>query len=145
MTRASRPNRTPSRHLAALAVLLALALSTGGRAAAQGALGSDDPEVLMAEGIRLRKAHDHTGALDLFRRAYQIAPGPKTAAQLGLCEMAVAQFVEAEVHLGEALKTSTDPWVGGHRAALYDALNGTKNFLGTLEVVGRPDGAEVEI
>ena len=145
MTRASRPNRTSSRHLAALAALLALALSTGGRAAAQGGLGSDDPEVLMAEGIRLRKAHDHTGALELFRRAYQLAPGPKTAAQLGLCEMAVALFVEAEAHLGEALKSTTDPWVSGHRAALYDALNGTRNFLGTLEIVGRPDGAEVEI
>ena len=85
----------------------------------------------MAEGVRLRKAHDHTGALDLFRRAYQMGPGPKTAAQLGLCEMAVAQFVEAEAHLGEALRSTSDPWVNENRAVLYDALNSTKNFLGT--------------
>jgi hypothetical protein len=129
-----------------LAVLLASPL-VHGRALAQTAQvmpGGDDAEALMAEGIRLRKANDHAGALELFRRAYQLAPGPKSAAQLGLCEMAVAQFVEAEAHLGEALRSS-DPWVNQHRAALYDAINATKNFLGTLEVLGRPEGAEVEV
>ena len=142
MTRASRPIRT---YVAALAVVLMLPAWPGGQALAQVVPGGDDPEVLMAEGVRLRKAHDHTGALDLFRRAYQMGPGPKTAAQLGLCEMAVALFVEAEAHLGEALRSTGDPWVNENRAVLYDALNSTKNFLGTMEVVGRPDGAEVEV
>jgi hypothetical protein len=130
-----------------MAALLALPAVPGPAMAqtAQVVPGGDDPEALMAEGVRLRKAHDHTGALDLFRRAYQIAPGAKTAAQLGLCEMAVAQFVEAEAHLAEALRSTSDPWVNDHRAALYDAINGTKNFLGSMEVVGRPEGAEVEV
>jgi hypothetical protein len=133
--------------VAALVALLALPAAPGpvlGQTA-QVVPGGDDPEALMAEGVRLRKAHDHTGALDLFRRAYQIAPGPKTAAQLGLCEMAVAQFVEAEAHLAEALRSTTDQWVNDHRAALYDAINGTKTCLGSMEVVGRPEGAEVEV
>jgi hypothetical protein len=140
---------TPARRaiwfrLTPLVAVTALVLAAPVRAQ-QAAPTGDDPEALMAEGVRLRKANDPTGALGPFRRAYQLAPGPRTAAQLGLCELALAQFVEAEAHLGEALRATGDPWVNQNRPALYDALNGTRNFLGTMEVVGRPDGAEVEV
>lgn len=109
------------------------------------AVAQDDPEALLIEGVRLRRLGDEMGAVHYFEQAYKLAPSPRTAGQLGLCEMAVARFPEAEAHLAEALRSDTDPWVNTNRVYLSNAIKNVKNYLGTLEVVGRPEGAEVEI
>src|SRR5215470_17665006 len=83
-----------------IAMLAALAaLSAGARAATD----ADQAEALIREGVQLR-AHDKTAAaLPVFEKAYQVSRTPRTAAQLGLCELELGSFVAAERHLNEAL------------------------------------------
>src|SRR5688572_28603771 len=143
----TRPLRSCFRRGGEVALLIAVAAAGGTfpRASqaqtspAADAQQSNDPEKLLLEGVRLRKARDDIGALYYLERAYKLAPGPQNAGHLGLCEMAVFRFVEAEVHLAEALRSTADPWVNDNRTALSDAMRMTKNFLGTLEIVGRPE------
>jgi hypothetical protein len=106
---------------------------------------SENPEELIKEGIRLRRAGDNYGALHYFEKAYRLDKSPRSAAQLGLCEFAVARWVDAEAHLSEALRATSDPWIAQYRKQLFDSVAQAKDFLGLLEVVGRPPDAEVEV
>ena len=127
-------------------VLMALLLGMAGPGASMAQPpASEDPETLLVQGVRMRRAGNDSGALYFFERAYRVAPGPRTAGQLGTCEMAVARFADAEIHLAEALRSTTDKWVNDNRAKLSEAMRVTKDFLGSLEIVGRPQGAEVEV
>jgi tetratricopeptide (TPR) repeat protein len=106
---------------------------------------SENPEELIKEGIRLRRAGDNYGALHYFEKAYRLDKSPRSAAQLGLCEFAVARWVDAEAHLSEALRATSDPWIAQYRKQLFDQVAAAKDYLGLLEVVGRPADAEVEV
>ena len=68
-------------------------------------------EALISEGIALRKRGRHQEALRKFREAHKLEATPRAAAQLGLCEQALGQWVEGEDHLEEALKAAKDPWI----------------------------------
>jgi hypothetical protein len=50
---------------------------------------AEDPEALIRQGIELRRAGQDARAEGYFRRTYQLAATSRTAAQLGLCELAV--------------------------------------------------------
>ena len=58
----------------------------------------------------------------MFEKAYQISRTPRTAAQLGLCELELGDFVEAERHLNEALAEPEHPWVKKNKATLKKSL-----------------------
>ena len=116
-----------------------LAVNAGGVARAADA---SDP---IAEGIRLRKAGHDQEALVLFQRALAQTPSAKAAAQLGLCEHALGMWVDAEVHLLQALGEPKDPWIAKNTSTLRADLAAVQAKLGSVEVWGTPEGATVSI
>jgi hypothetical protein len=100
---------------------------------------------MIADGIVLRKQGQNEEAARLFQRAYQLTKSPRAVAHLGTAEYALQHWLDAEVHLAEALRTRNDPWIDERRQMIKQTLDWTRAKLGWLQVVGRPAGAEVEI
>jgi hypothetical protein len=124
---------------AALAVFLAVtAISAGARA------HDVDPETLIAQGLALRRAGKSAEALDLFRRAHQQAPSPRTLGQMGLVEASLARWIDADGHLSASIATPDDAWVHRNRPFLDQALDRARMHIGELVISGRP-GAMVSL
>ncbi|HEX3698440.1 MAG TPA: hypothetical protein VH374_23910 [Polyangia bacterium] len=103
----------------------------------------ENAEALIRQGVELRhQAHDER-ALPLFQKAYDLARTPRTAGQLGLCEMAVGYWPEAERHLSEALAVPEHPWVAKNRNDLTGSLAAVRRNISDVVVDGGPLGAEV--
>jgi hypothetical protein len=104
---------------------------------------SGEAEALIRQGVELRQQKKDERALPFFEKAYQISRTPRTAGQLGLVQMAVGYYVEAERHLAEALQSPDHPWVAKNLATLKSQLESLKPRIGELHVIGEPAGAEV--
>jgi hypothetical protein len=89
---------------------------------------------LVVEGQDLRKAGRDEEALAKFRKAQELAPAPRTLAQVALAEQALGLFPAAEKHLDEALAATTDAWIAKHRQTLEDARKNVADRLGSLDV-----------
>jgi len=96
-------------------------------------------------GVELRRQGDNRGALREFRRAYAATPTPRTLAQIGLAEQAMGSWVDAEAHIGEALKATGDSWIATNRTTLRQALATVEAHLGTLEVECDTAGVALEL
>ena len=119
--------------------------ATTGRAAGTPAPDddSDDAETLIRQANELRRQHHDERSLPLFQRAYRISRSPRTAGQLGLCEMAIGYSVEAAKYLREALAAPTHPWVAKNKVTLESSLAQALAAIGSVTVQGEPSGAEV--
>ena len=102
-------------------------------------------EELIKQGVESRRRMDDAGALDLFKKAYAIRKSARAAGQIGFAEVALGRWIDAEVHLEEALAAAEDPWVRKNGAALRTSLEQVRRQLGDLDVLGSPAGAEVII
>ena len=98
-------------------------------------------EELIRRGVQLRQEGQDTRALPFFQQAYEINPAPRTAAQLGLCEMALGYQLDSERHLAEALSSPHDLWVHKNRAVLEDTIAKVRQAIGQIVIRG-PQGAE---
>ena len=105
---------------------------------------SADPETLIRQGNELRRKGQDARAEGYFRRAYEIAPTPRTAAQLGLAELALQDFLAAAAHLGDALRAK-DAWIDEHRSLLEQNLATAERHLARIELAGLPTGATCAI
>lgn len=117
------------RHLSSLIVALAvLCVTTRAQSA------DDKPADIVERGIELRTQNKDDEALALFRRAYAMAPEPRTRAQIGLAEQALGQWVAAEADLEAALASkSSDPWIAKNAHAIEGALTTIRSHLGSIE------------
>jgi PEGA domain-containing protein len=138
-TEKERSLRDALKHRSSL-LLLVLLLGLP-RLAAAGESG--DAEALIREGVELRAKGKDERALPLFEKAYQTSRTPRTAGQLGLVELAVGYFVEAERYLSEAIASPDHPWVAKNLPMLKKQLEAAKTKIGELAVTGTPAGAEV--
>ncbi len=129
------------KHIARMMVLLVLVASwtRGARAAGE----SGEAEALIRQGVELRSQGKDERALPLFEKAYQLSRTPRTAGQLGLVEMALGYYVDAERYLGEAVSSPDHPWVAKNLATLKSQLATAKGMIGELAISGEPMGAEV--
>jgi hypothetical protein len=118
------------------AVLLLLAVASEVHAA--------DAEELVSKGIALRKERHDAEALALFREAYAMQAAPRTRAQIGLAELALGKFLEAEADLQGAMAAATDPWIAKNTDALRAALTTVEDHLAWVTVT-TTKGAEVRI
>lgn len=109
------------------------------------AFGADPAEVLVREGVELRRAGRDADARQKFLQAYELSHTPRAAAQLGLCEMALDNFLEAEGYLTEALAAQSDPWIARNRAVIEESIAGARAHLGAVVVNGSPVGAFVTV
>jgi hypothetical protein len=112
----------------------------GGVAAAE-----EDPELLIRQGVALRKAGEDSKAQGYFQRAFDIAKTPRSAAQLGLVEHALGLWAASESHLGQALAAANDSWIAANQTTLQDSLKVVRSHLGRLRVTGSPLGAHVRV
>ncbi|HVZ73732.1 MAG TPA: hypothetical protein VHJ20_15235 [Polyangia bacterium] len=103
---------------------------------------AEDPETLIKQGVELRRQGLDSRAEGYFRRAHEIAHTPRTAAQLGLVELAVGEFLEADGHLSEALG-SHDAWVNEHRKTLESSRTQARKHLVRVKLTGAPKGTTV--
>lgn len=104
-----------------------------------------DAEALVREGLELRRKGQDAAALERFRDAQKIAASPRVTAQIGMAEHALGHWRAADTHLRESLRAAEDPWVTKNRAALEQSLAKIAQHLGTLEITGAPEGAEVRV
>lgn len=128
----------------ALRRLLPLAVAAALVARAAPSRAAEDAEALIARGVELREQGKDDEALEVFRRAYALAPSPRARAQVALAEQALGLWVAAESDLVAALAAADDPWIGKHRQPLEGALAVIRRHLGSLEVRGT-EGAEVAL
>jgi hypothetical protein len=105
---------------------------------------ADRAELLIREGVELRKKGKNADALTRFQSAYEMAHTPRAAAQLGLCEAALERWVEADTHLTESL-LSSDPWIERNRTVLESTATNVRGHLVTVKVAGGPAGASVRV
>ncbi|MES1206705.1 MAG: PEGA domain-containing protein [Pseudomonadota bacterium] len=125
------------RWAAALVVLFAL------RAAPVRADGAA-AEVLIQQGLKLRREGKPEEALQRFREAHDMTPSPRTYGQMGLVEATLKHWTDGETHLAVALANPDDAWVRKNRAFLDQALSLCREHVGDLVITG-PAGAEVSV
>ena len=127
---------------AALAAVLAAATLLGA-APARAMTDAEQAEALIREGVRLRGQDQTARALPLFQKAYEISRTPRTAGQLGLCEMELGAYADAERHLGEALASPEHPWIAKNKPVLKRQLEAARANIGELVLTVSPAGADV--
>ncbi|HJL16909.1 MAG TPA: tetratricopeptide repeat protein [Sandaracinaceae bacterium LLY-WYZ-13_1] len=125
--------------LSLAATLVALVTATVGPTPAR----AQSAEALIEEGLELRRQHRDEQALERFQRAYEIAHAPRALAQIALAEQALGRYVPAEQHLVSALSVQMDPWIAERRSQLEQALGQIRAQLGTVEIQGGVEGAQV--
>jgi len=125
----------------ALAACAALWSPGAARAASPGA----EAENLIRQGVELRRQGRDERALPLFQKAYELARNPRTAGQLGLCELGIGYWLDAEQHLSEALASTAHPWVAKNRQQLAASLERARANITELTVTGTPEGAEIRV
>jgi hypothetical protein len=126
--------------VAVVSVAGAVALSAAGVARAD-----DDKQVdaIIKKAVELRRQGKDREALSELQRAATIANPPKLSAQTGLAEQALGLWIAADKHLREALDQSGDAWIKKNRHTLEESLTAVGGHLGSLDVWGDPQGAEV--
>jgi hypothetical protein len=126
-----------------LVALVVVAATVGSGWSGQARAAADDEDALIRRGLELRKAGDDHSALIVLQRAYQIARSPRAAAQLGFAEQALGRWTQAEVHVSEALRADSDPWIRKNRAVVEEALQTIRAHVGRIEIAGGQPGAQV--
>ena len=103
-----------------------------------------DPDILIMRGLDLRRAGRSADALALFRRAYEVAPSPRTLGQMGLVESSLQLGPTPRRTSVAALATPNDAWVHRNRQFLDQARDRTKEHMGELVITG-PPGTKVSL
>jgi tetratricopeptide (TPR) repeat protein len=106
---------------------------------------ADNADDLISRGVELRRQDRNAEALGLFNRALALQPTPRARAQVALAEMALGQWVQAEKDLKTALESKSDAWISAWQRPLEEALETSRQHIGTVEISGEPVGATVEI
>ena len=125
---------------AALVLFALLASASRAQAATE---ETDQAEELIREGVQLRGQDQTARALPLFEKAYRISRTPRTAGQLGLCELELGNYPEAELYLAEALASPNHPWIAKNRTTLKRQLEVARTNVGELSLTVSPTTAEV--
>ncbi|MCA9610018.1 MAG: PEGA domain-containing protein [Myxococcales bacterium] len=123
-------------------LVLALASLAAAPAAAQECTTA---ECHLEQGLAARTRSDDAAAVEHFRAALALERTPRTLAQLAFAVQALGRFIEAEVHLLEALASPEDPWIVEHRGVLDDGLATIREHLGRLIVTANVEGAAVRV
>lgn len=137
-----RPPATTGRRARFVAAVLVAALLNAPFPARSAPPSEDE---LNRQGVEARRQGDDAAAREIFHRAYERYRTPRSAAQLGLAEIAVGRWNDAEAHLAESLAAEQDPWIRKHATVLRESLERVRRQFGELEVLGSPTGAEVVV
>jgi hypothetical protein len=123
----------------ALASALLMILIPGAAVAS----GAGDADVAIKRGVDLRRKGDDVQALEEFKKAYDLGKSPRALGQMGFAEQALGRWRDAEEHLTQALADAEDGWIKKNRSTLERSRAAVAAHLGSLEVLGGPEGAEI--
>ena len=112
---------------------------------ARAASAATEADAAIKHGVELRRRGDDLQALDEFQRAHSLQRSAHALAQIGFAEQALGRWREAEEHLGLALADTSDAWIRRHREVIEHSRAIVAGHLGSLEVLGGPEGAELRI
>ena len=129
--------RTRAALVIAAAAFVSLALPASASA-------DESPESLIAQGVQLRHKGQDAQAYGYFKRAYDLARTPRSAAQLALVEQAIADYWHAEKHFAEAM-SSPDAWIRAQKKTLDSARAVARKHLAILRLRGLPESGTVEV
>ncbi len=105
---------------------------------------SAEVDAIVQRGIELRRVGREEAALAVFESALAKAPSStRVKVHLAATHQALGQWLEAERYLSDVLQQSDDAYIRRHRATLEKAYAFVDGRLGSLDVVGGPEGAEV--
>lgn len=143
--------RKAARVIGSLAFACALATGSGAARAqsptedvATDGAADNAPDSLVESGIELRRHGRDEEALAVFVRALKQAPdSTRIKVHLAATYQALGQWVEAERYLREASSDPDDAYIRRHRATIEKAYAFIEQRLGSLDVVGGPEGAEL--
>lgn len=125
-------------------LIIAVVLALGPSVMQVAVAAPDQSEILIREGVELRKRGQDAQAFDRFQTAYELAHSARAAVQLGLCEMALGRWLDSEAHLTEGLASSA-PWILRNRAIFEGARTTVRGKLVKVVVNGGPPGAIVGV
>lgn len=108
--------------------------------AAQVAAADASWEARVEQGIALRLAGHEEEALAIFRDAEKERTSPRFLAQMAFTEQSLGLWIDAEVHLEQALASSDDAWIVKNHEALLGARDTIRGHLGSLELRGDTRG-----
>lgn len=127
-----------------VALLVALGIAVG-PCRALAASAATEADAALKRGVELRRRGDDAQALIEFQRAYAWYRSPRALAQIGFAEQALGRWHDAEEHLGQALADTDDAWIRRNRATIEQSRAVVAAHLGSLEVLGSPEGAELRV
>jgi hypothetical protein len=106
----------------------------------------ESPDALIDRGLNLRRRGKPADALELFERANSLAPSARALAQMGLAEISLHRWMDADAHITAALARHDSEWIENSktRETLEQALLEVGRHLGHLRFEGT-DGAEITI
>lgn len=102
-------------------------------------------DATIAEALALRGQGRDEEALALLTRAWESTRSPRARAQMARAEQALGRWLDARAHMAEALASRDDPWIAARATSLEDERVAMEAHLGRLEVLGVPEGAEVQV
>ena len=107
---------------------------------------SESPDSLIDRGLDLRRQGKPAEALELFERANSVAPSARAVAQMGLAEISLHRWIDADTHITAALARHDSEWIENPktRETLRKALADVGSHLGRIRVEGT-NGAEITI
>jgi hypothetical protein len=111
------------------------------------AQAQEDVMSVVEHGVELRRQGRDADALAEFKRALAIQKSPRVQAQVALAEQALGLWVQAEQDLLSIIGHGSegDPWIRKNLATLSKALGVIQSHLGSLDLWGSPEGAEVYV
>lgn len=109
------------------------------------AAGAQPVQELVRQGFEARRALRDDEALARFQQAQALEPSAMVLAQIALAELALGRWRDADAHLREALAATGDPWIARNLDGLQAARARVDEHLGSLELYGGVDGAEVSV
>ncbi len=112
---------------------------------AHAASAATEADAALKHGVELRRRGDDAPALQEFQRAYALQRSARALAQIGFAEQALGRWRDAEEHLGQALADGDDLWIRGNRATLERSRAIVAGHLGSLDVLGGPEGAVLRV
>jgi hypothetical protein len=127
-----------------LAIIGTLVMLGGSAAAAPEQ--ADSADTIIDRGIDLRRQGKPAEALELFERASTLAPSARAVAQMGLAEISLHRWIDAETHLSEALARHDSEWIENAktRETLEKSLADVRLHVGRVRIQGT-EGAEITV
>ena len=123
------------------------------------ASAATEADAAIKHGVELRRRGDDLRALEAFQHACALQRSARALAQIGFAEQALGRWRDAEEHLGQALADSQgndqgddqgkdqgyddNGWIRRNRATIERSRALVAGHLGSLEVLGGPEGAEL--